>query len=42
MHNSWYNQAYMQVFDSEYIWFKKAVNMFDQMDIAEYIYEGLL
>ena len=36
------NQAYVQVFDCEYILFKKSVNMFEQMDIAEYIYEGVV
>ena len=41
MPNSWSKQAYVQGFDCEYISFKKAVNMFEQMDIAEYIYEDV-
>ena len=40
MPNSWSNQAYVQRFDYEYIPFKKAVNMFERMEIVEYIYEG--
>ena len=35
-------QAYVQGFDCEYILFKKAVNMFEQMDISESIYKGTL
>ena len=42
MPNKWSKQAYVQGFDCEYISFKKAVNMFEQMDIAEYIYEVLV
>ena len=40
MPNSWSNQAYVQRFDYEYIPFKKAVNIFERMEIVEYIYEG--
>ena len=42
MPNSWYNQAYVQGFDCGYISFKKAVNMFEHMDIPESIYEGVV
>ena len=42
MYNSWYKQAYVQVFDCEYFSFKKDVNIFEQMDIDEYIYEGVV
>ena len=38
----WSKQAHVQVFDCDYITFKKAVNMFERMEIAEYIYEGVL
>ena len=41
MPNSWNKQAYVQVFDCESISFLKAVNMFEQMDISESIYEGV-
>ena len=41
MPNRWSKQVYVQGFDCEYISFKKAVNMFEQMDIAEYIYEDV-
>ena len=34
---SWYKQAYVQGFDFKFILFKKAVNMFEHMEIAEYI-----
>ena len=39
MTNSWSRKAYVQVFDCEYIAFKKAANMFEHMEIAESIYE---
>ena len=39
MPNSWYKQAYVQGFDCEYISSKKSVKMFEQMDIAESMYE---
>ena len=42
MHNSWYKQAYVQGFDCESISFKKYVNMFERMEIAESIDEGVL
>ena len=42
MPNSWSKQSYVQVFDSEYISFLKAVNMFERMDISGYIYEGVV
>ena len=41
MPNSWYKKAYLQGFDCETI-FLKAVNMFEQMNISEYIYEGVV
>ena len=41
MPNSWSKQAYVQGFDCEYI-SKKIFNMFERMEIAEYIYEGLV
>ena len=41
MPNSWSKQAYVQGFDYESITFKKSVNMFEQMEIAESIYEGV-
>ena len=42
MPNSWINQAYVQGFDWKYITLKKAVNMFEWMDISESIYKGVL
>ena len=39
MINSWFRQAYEQGFDCESINFKKYVNMFEPMEIAESIYE---
>ena len=36
-----YKHAYVQGFDCEYITFKKYVNMFECMEISEYIYEGV-
>ena len=42
MPNSWSKQAYVQGFDFESITFKKAVNMFEHMEIAESIYEGVV
>ena len=42
MPNSWYRQAYVQGFDCECITFKKSVNMFERMEIAESIYEGVV
>ena len=37
MTNIWSKQAYVQAFDCESISLKKAVNMFEQMEIAESI-----
>ena len=37
MTNSWSKKAYVQGFDCESISFKKAVNMFERMEIVEYI-----
>ena len=42
MPNSWSKQAHVQGFDCEYITFNKSVNMFERMEIAESIYEGVL
>ena len=41
MTNSWSNQACVQGFGCGYILFKKAVNIFEIMDIFESIYKGL-
>ena len=40
MPNICINQAYVQVFYCEYITTKKSVNMFELMEIVEYIYEN--
>ena len=37
--NSWSKQAYVQRFDGESITFKNAVNVFEHMKIAKYIYK---
>ena len=37
MLSSWSKQAYVQEFDWKYITFKKSVNLFERMDIAESI-----
>ena len=42
MPNSWSKQAYMQGFYCESIGFKKAVNLFARMEIADFIYEGVV
>ena len=42
MPNSWSNQVYVQGFYCRYITLKKAVNMFDHMDIDEHIYEAVV
>ena len=39
MPNIWSKQSYFQGFDCESIWFKKAVNMLECMEIAESIYK---
>ena len=41
MPNSWSKQAYLKGFDCEYITLKRAVNMFESMEIYESIYEGV-
>ena len=38
----WSKQSYVQGFDCELKTFKKAVNMFEGMEIAESIYEGIV
>ena len=38
----WSRQDYVQGFDYESITFKKTVNMFGHMEIADYIYEGVV
>ena len=42
MTNSWYKQAYVKGFDCDYITLKKAVNIFQRMEIAESICEGVV
>ena len=42
MPNSWSKQAYIQVFDCESITFKKAIHMFERMEISESIYKGVV
>ena len=42
MPNRWSKKAYVQGFDCESTLFKKSVNMFEQTDMAEYIYEGVV
>ena len=42
MPNRWSKQAYVQGFDCETISFKKAVNMFERMEISKSIYEGVV
>ena len=42
MPNIWRNKEYVEWFDCESITFKSAVNIFERMEIAEYIYEGVL
>ena len=42
MPNIWSKQAYVKVFDCKYITFKEANNIFECMEIAEYIYEGVV
>ena len=39
MPNIWSKQAYVQVFYCNTISFKKALNMFERMEIAKSIYE---
>ena len=42
MPNSWSKHAYAQGFDCEFIYFKKAVNIFERTEIAESFYEGVI
>ena len=42
MHNSWSKQSNMQGFDCESISFNKSVKTFNQMDISESIYKGVV
>ena len=39
MPNRWIKQSHVQVFDCGFINFKESVNMFEFMEIEEYIYE---
>ena len=41
MPDSWCKQSYVQGFDYESITFNKAVNMFELMETAESVYEGV-
>ena len=40
MTKSYYKQEYVQGFDCKSISFKKAVNMFERIEVVEIIYEG--
>ena len=42
MPNIWSKHAYVQDFDFDSITFKKAINMFECMEITDSIYEGIL
>ena len=42
MPNSWSKQAYVQGFDFCILLLKNAINMFERMDIADSIYEGVV
>ena len=42
MLNSWINQAYVHIFDCDSTTFKKSVNMFERMEITEYIYKDVV
>ena len=42
MPNSWSKKAYVQGFYFDTISFLKAVNMFEQMEITEIIYESVI
>ena len=42
MPDSWYRQAYVKCFYCESITFKKYVNVFERMEIVDYIYEGVV
>ena len=36
------NQAYVKGFDCEFITLKNSANMFEHMEISEYVYEGIV
>ena len=40
--NSWSNQEYVQGFDYKNVTSEKAINMFKLLEIAEYIYKGVV
>ena len=42
MPNSWSKHAYVKGVDCESITFNKSVNIFERMEIAAYIYEGVV
>ena len=42
MPNSWSKQTYVQGSVCNYITLEKDVNMLENMDISEYIYEGVV
>ena len=42
MPNIWSRQAYLQGFDCESITFIKYSNMFERMEITDYIYKGVV
>ena len=42
MPNSWSKQTYVQGSVCDYITLEKDVNMLENMDISEYIYEGVV
>ena len=42
MPNIWIKRAFFKGFYCEYITFKSGVNMFERMETAEYIYEGVV
>ena len=41
MYNDWGKKYLIQGLDFEAVPFKKSINMFERMDIVEYIYEGV-
>ena len=42
MPNRWIKYPYVQVFDFKFINFKASVNIFECMEVAESIFEGIL
>ena len=42
MPNSWSKKVYLQVFYCEYNTLKESINMFEHMDIVEYIYKSVV